>query len=270
MKTFLNDNEIVKLYSNDNEVHGTVEEFVQNHQLLESIKEYVSSGFCKDKTIINLIETTNADYEISEKKPIKYILFDLGGVLYHGCLKNFCMWCFYKYGFTPQFPKSKVSVDHRMDTGKITIYDYLKEQNPELPEEDKDKLLLKWANVFSRHEKMFEIISSIDKELCKVGALSNLDRFNGEYFKAKGHFKDFDRLFFSYEMEMVKPNNKIFLKIIKDLELDPREILFIDDQPDNIEAAKKFSFNTILFNRDIASDLDSFMSILHSHGVEFI
>lgn len=265
----LNGNEKFTLEKDDISISGTVTDFIRNTTLLASIKEYVDSGFCKDETIKNLIETANADYEISEYKKPKYILFDLGGVLFKGCTKNFCMWCFHKYGFTPDFSKSKVSIDHRMDIGEFSIYDLLKEQNPKLPEDSCDELCLKWANLFKPQKVMFDIISLIDKTDCKIGALSNLDRYNGEHFKKQGHFKDFDRLFFSYEMEMVKPDNRIFLKIIKELELDPREILFIDDHPDNIEAAKNLSFNTLLFDNNM-SNIDIFVSKLHAFGVDFI
>lgn len=255
--------------SNGEKVLGTANEFVKDHLLLESLKEYVSSGFCTDNTIKNLIETTNADYDISEVKKPKYILFDLGGVLFNGCTKSFCMWCFHKYGFAPDFSKSKVSIDHRMDTGIFSIYDLLKEQHPELPEDSRGELCFKWANVFKPRLDMLDLICFIDKNQCKVGALSNLDRYNGEYFKAQNYFKDFDKLFFSYQMKMVKPNHKIFLKIIKELELDPIEILFIDDQPDNIEVAKNWSFNTLLFDKSM-HDLDVFTETLKSLGVKFI
>lgn len=267
MRPILNNTETLKLQFNGNEVYGTIDEIVQNHQLLASIKEYVNSGFCTDKTIINLIETTNSDYEISENKPIKYVLFDLGGVVFNGSIKNFCMWCFHKYGFTPKFMDSKVSVDHRMDTGEFTIYDFLKEQNPELPEEAEDTLLDKWANTFRPNHKILEIISDIDKSTCNVGALSNIDRYNGKYYTAQGYFKDFDKLFFSYKMKMVKPDNRIFLNIIKELQLDPREILFIDDQVANIEAAKRFSFNTLLFTEEYV-DSNKFIYDLNKNGVK--
>ena len=46
---------------------------------------------------------------------------------------------------------------------------------------------------------------------------------------------------------MIKPDPKIYEYILEKYDINPAEAVFIDDNADNIEAAKKFGINTILF-----------------------
>lgn len=51
-----------------------------------------------------------------------------------------------------------------------------------------------------------------------------------------------DRVYFSHEVGMRKPNAEIYEMVIADQKIRPDEILFIDDRADNIEAAMKLGF----------------------------
>jgi putative hydrolase of the HAD superfamily len=48
----------------------------------------------------------------------------------------------------------------------------------------------------------------------------------------------FDELFTSTGWRMRKPNPEIYEKLIATLNLEPQEILFVDDRPENIEGAR--------------------------------
>lgn len=60
---------------------------------------------------------------------------------------------------------------------------------------------------------------------------------------------DFERVFkkqfYSYEMKMLKPGKKIFLKALDEIGLPPEEILFVEDNPINVEAAKALGIQTL-------------------------
>lgn len=48
----------------------------------------------------------------------------------------------------------------------------------------------------------------------------------------------FEKIYYSYEIQMAKPDVKIYQYVLKDKNLIPEETLFIDDNKDNIEGAK--------------------------------
>lgn len=55
----------------------------------------------------------------------------------------------------------------------------------------------------------------------------------------------FDKVFLSQEMHLAKPNDEIYLEVLKNIEADASECLFIDDSTQNIQAAAALGFNTI-------------------------
>ena len=62
----------------------------------------------------------------------------------------------------------------------------------------------------------------------------------------------FDEIFISAEMGLAKPDPKIYEMVIEKLGIAPKEILFIDDFIENIEAARKLGIQTIHFQeRDV-------------------
>ena len=57
----------------------------------------------------------------------------------------------------------------------------------------------------------------------------------------------FDISIFSAEVQMRKPNAKIYQLILEKLEVNPQDAVFIDDFLENIEGAKNLGINTIHF-----------------------
>lgn len=56
----------------------------------------------------------------------------------------------------------------------------------------------------------------------------------------------FDKLYLSFEMKMSKPDNEIYLSLLKSENINPKNALFIDDSVANINAAKALGINTYL------------------------
>ena len=61
---------------------------------------------------------------------------------------------------------------------------------------------------------------------------------------------EFDGLVFSAPIHMVKPERRIFEHLLEKYSLEPKECTFIDDNADNIAAAKEIDINTYLFDGD--------------------
>lgn len=78
----------------------------------------------------------------------------------------------------------------------------------------------------------------------KLFLLTNTDSIHIEHFEDKtgiSFFSDFyqcfEKVFYSYEMGMRKPDPAIFTSIINKYGLSPKHILFVDDKKQNTDAA---------------------------------
>ena len=57
----------------------------------------------------------------------------------------------------------------------------------------------------------------------------------------------FQEIFISAEMGVAKPSREIFERIMIDLDRKPQEIIFVDDNHENIQTAKSLGIHSILF-----------------------
>ncbi|HEV3224774.1 MAG TPA: HAD-IA family hydrolase [Puia sp.] len=76
-------------------------------------------------------------------------------------------------------------------------------------------------------------------------------------FKRFSFFKLFDGIVISGEEKLIKPDKKIFELILERYHLEAKNSLFIDDNMNNIEAAKEIGFATIHVEKktDLNSEL---------------
>jgi len=88
------------------------------------------------------------------------------------------------------------------------------------------------------YKDMVELIHSLHGQVM-VGILSNLIMLDKDRLNKQVDFNYIDKLFLSFELEMVKPNDNIYTKVEELLGFGGDKILFIDDRADNIEAARK-------------------------------
>ena len=65
-----------------------------------------------------------------------------------------------------------------------------------------------------------------------------------ENFNANNLNNYFNKVYFSYEIGMRKPDAEIFKFVLEENKLNPRETLFIDDSIQHIEGAKKLGIQT--------------------------
>jgi putative hydrolase of the HAD superfamily len=82
-------------------------------------------------------------------------------------------------------------------------------------------------------------------------------------FLWKNFIKQFEALFFSYEIGHRKPNPAYFKHVLKQMNINPEAVLFIDDSEENIEAAAKLGMNTLNFNlqeEDLRQKLLAFLA----------
>lgn len=97
------------------------------------------------------------------------------------------------------------------------------------------------------------------KDKYSIGLLTNAPRSIVERV-LKDKISLFDILIISSDVHILKPNQKIFELAVAKAKCDPKDIIFIDDNPENIAAAKNCGINGIVF-KDIESLIKEFSAV---------
>ena len=122
------------------------------------------------------------------------------------------------------------------------------ERAPELEEELNDLFYNRFTELLRKFDYTDEWIDSLKKKGYKVYILSNFSRKGIEECPDElDYIGKTDGAVISYRVNLIKPDPRIYEHILEKFDINPSEAVFIDDNADNIEAAKKFGINTILF-----------------------
>ena len=101
--------------------------------------------------------------------------------------------------------------------------------------------------IVSFPRKHVDFLNSI-KGKYRLFLLSNCDEVNAQFFanelKHYGCYDAFERVYFSHELGMRKPDPAIFKYIIDNHKLNPSETLFVDDCLKHIDSAKTLGIQT--------------------------
>ena len=83
--------------------------------------------------------------------------------------------------------------------------------------------------------------------------MSNSIKPHSQFNYANKIYAVFDKLYLSDEIGQKKPDKEFFTHVIDSLGIGPEQLLFIDDNTENIESARSLKINTIHFtNNDLA------------------
>ena len=178
---------------------------------------------------------------------IKAILFDLGDTVFDPDWRGMNDRMVEETGISIFMPK-EIKKRYKEDVlnGKLpmrTIFELiLKDVDSDKNVNEIIKLYKKNYDIFSPiNKKMIDLIKIL-KNKYKIFALSNTNEIHKEVNMNRGLFKNFDETFLSFEMKLSKPNKKIFSVILERTKLKPEEIVFIDDNQENIKNASELGF----------------------------
>ncbi|MGL4308086.1 HAD family hydrolase [Cetobacterium sp. SF1] len=105
-----------------------------------------------------------------------------------------------------------------------------------------------WKDMLKPIEETVDILKDLEDRGYRIYFLSNFHRKAYEEMYLK---YDFLRIgqgkVISYEIESIKPDTKIYKKLLETYKLKPEETIFIDDSLANIEAAEKLGIIGIWF-----------------------
>ena len=181
---------------------------------------------------------------------IKQVIFDIGNVLLY----------FQPIPFLSSFisdPIKAEEVFHELFSGE----EWLMLDRGTLTEEEAKKIIMarsrknadwiekfyeSWKDMLTPIEPTIEILKLLKQNGLRVYYLSNFHHLAFEKIMAEQDFFNcFDGGIVSYKVNLVKPEEAIFTRILDEYQLAPEETLFIDDTMLNVEAARKLHIQAI-------------------------
>ena len=104
--------------------------------------------------------------------------------------------------------------------------------------------------------EMYRLVNEL-KQHIRVGLLSNSDGQFTNLLRDCGIYEPFDPCLISSEIGIRKPDLRAYKLLLSELRLSPDEVIFIDNQIENVEAAKELGLDGILFksHRQLKSEL---------------
>ena len=108
-----------------------------------------------------------------------------------------------------------------------------------------------------------EVVSALQAKGIEVSVLSNTNAMHWEGQTDHEIIATmFDHEFTSYTLDMIKPDAKIFEHVIATLGHDPGQILFVDDNQPNVDAAQTLGMDAAL-----TKGIDQVRDVLVSRGL---
>lgn len=144
--------------------------------------------------------------------------------------------------WTDGTPKSMQTVNKEEDI-KEWVNSVQENMNISVPFEEFKRAYEEELSSVKYYKDVVEYAHSL-KDRCKIAILSNLLSFDKKRIDNQYDLSKFDYVYLSFEIGMRKPDRKIYEYVLNDLKILPENILFIDDDTDNILTAKEYGWNT--------------------------
>ncbi len=126
-----------------------------------------------------------------------------------------------------------------------------------------DEVLEVWTMIEPSGE-IISLIKSLDIRCCLA---TNQQRHRAHYMSHELRYADlFDDLFYSCHLGVMKPSASYFLEVARRLEILPVNLLFLDDNRTNVEAALTVGLSAVVFDQQHGGN--RLREILQSFGVD--
>jgi len=173
---------------------------------------------------------------------INTIIFDFGDIFIN-LDKEAPLNLFKKLGLT-EWNEELNQLNLLFEKGQISEDNFLLGIKKHVPNASIEEILFAWNSVLLDFPlRRLEFLQKLTKKY-RLFLLSNTDAIHIETFErengvsfSRDFYQCFEKVYFSFEMGMRKPDAEIFNYIIKKHELSPKRTLFIDDKKENTDAA---------------------------------
>lgn len=122
---------------------------------------------------------------------------------------------------------------------------------------------------FTLRPWMMRLVKKLKEQRIRLAILSDQTHWLDELDIRLDFFKWFDRVFNSYHMGKCKKDPLTFYDVVAEMDIKPKQALFVDDDRGNIERAKQSGLHTILYQdrEGFQNDLARFCPFLSVRGI---
>ena len=145
-----------------------------------------------------------------------------------------------------------------IDAGKINEKEATQIFVSRVPEQLQDKvkqIMDTWPQNVDFYEPVFLFMEQLRKHGFRIYALSNTGMQFANFVKNSEIGDYFDGFVFSAKEKIMKPNPKIYQKLLDRYNLQVDECLFVDDLSENTAAAEKLGMQAFTFKIDQLGEL---------------
>jgi putative hydrolase of the HAD superfamily len=144
-----------------------------------------------------------------------------------------------------EWNKTLAALNHNYEIGKIAEKEFFAEFQKQIPTIEIDTIKKAWNSILADFpEYRLAFLEELTSKY-KLFLLSNTDYTHIEEVKRKvglefhNRFTNcFEKIYYSFEMGMRKPDESIYKCVIEKHNLNPQNTLFVDDRKENTDAAK--------------------------------
>jgi putative hydrolase of the HAD superfamily len=178
---------------------------------------------------------------------INTIIFDFGDIFIN-LDKQSTITSFEKLGLK-EWNDDLDQLNAQFETGRISRENFLFGIQKYIPNASIGEILAAWnATLLDFPLYRLEFLQMLSQKY-RLFLLSNTDAIHIETFEQasgvsfyRDFYQCFEKVYFSFELGLRKPNPEIFNHLISNHELAPKRTLFIDDKKENTDAAFALGF----------------------------
>ena len=173
---------------------------------------------------------------------INTIIFDFGDIFIN-LNKEESLEAFKKLGLNGSNEKL-LALNDEFERGKISESTFLNGFTEFIPNASIEEIKAAWNTIIGEFPLYRLEFLQLLKNKYRLFLLTNTDLIHIENFEDKvgisffsEFYQCFEKVYYSYEMGMRKPDEAIFRHIIKKHDLNPSRTLFVDDKKENTDSA---------------------------------
>ena len=174
---------------------------------------------------------------------INTIIFDFGDIFIN-LEKKKSIESFKKLGLSGP-NQDLISKNELFEKGKINEIEFIESFKTYLPDASIEEIVEAWNSIIGEFPlARLEFLQMLSSKY-RLFLLTNTDSIHINHFEHKvgmsfysDFYQCFEKVYFSYEMGMRKPEIEIFKTILRERQLIPKRTLFVDDKKENTAAAE--------------------------------
>ncbi len=112
------------------------------------------------------------------------------------------------------------------------------QRNIDLPADWEEKLLAVLKDAIQLNHDMYDLVEELKEQNIRVAILSNITPNKAHLLRKFGYYKPFEAVVLSCDVNMVKPDPRIYQVMLDTLQTTADRVIFVDDKLANVQAAQ--------------------------------